>query len=102
MIDYDIIKNKSIALLVWNTEKKNDAHVYRGCIVQKDENYYFVNDAKNWRLQLDEEQYGKLKELAEDVKSILLDADYGIPMYMAGLPEEDKENLISTGMEWHE
>ena len=38
--------DKSIALLVWNTEVENDAHVYLGRIKKEGEEFVFFNDEK--------------------------------------------------------
>ncbi len=44
MFDHNAAPNKSIALIVWNTEKKEDVHVYTGGIVNQGDQYYFVNE----------------------------------------------------------
>ena len=37
------LQDKQIALLIWNTEKEDDAHIYIGKIAQIETGYYFVN-----------------------------------------------------------
>lgn len=101
MIDYYTIKNKKIALSIWNAEKENDAHVYLGVIKRKEGGYYFVNKEKGWLIPLEDEWLSRLKVVKEDLKSTLLGADYIISLLMGDLPDDDEGNTVKTGVNWN-
>ena len=101
MADYSLFKNKSTALLVWNTEKEDDAHVYLGEIVQKDEDFYFVNEPQKWSLCLDKDKLDELKEVTEEMKEMLFNADFCLTLTIVSLPDTSKKDYSPTGMKWH-
>jgi hypothetical protein len=94
--------NKKIALVVWNSEKENDAHVYLGAIIQRDNTFYFVNEEKKWKLRLDDNKLNDLKEVNDEVKEILLNAELFLTLTIAELPGTADEGYSPTGMKWHE
>jgi hypothetical protein len=100
-MDYKQLKTKSIALLIWNTEKENDAHVYIGEIIKEEACFHFINKSKGWRVSLDDEKMERLKEVTEDMKEIFLGADYFISLSIAALPNDDNQGFIPTGIKWH-
>jgi hypothetical protein len=100
MADFNLIRNKSIALLVWHTVRENDVQVFRGEIIQKDDEFYFVNESQNWNVHLDEEKLDELREVTEDVKKILLHADLCLSLTIAPLPDDAKTGYFPTGMKW--
>ncbi|MGI8950251.1 MAG: hypothetical protein ACR2FN_01570 [Chitinophagaceae bacterium] len=102
MIEYNIIKDKTIALLIWNTEKENDAHVYLGKIISINNAYHFINEEKKWDISFDSEQYGRLQIVLEDLKGILLNADFYISLLMGGLADDSNEDFIFTGINWQD
>lgn len=98
MIDFSLIKDKSIALVMINTEVEHDAHAYLGNIIQKRGEYFFINEAQGWEVPLDDEQYSRLQETGED-KPSFLEADFVFPMWVTSIPEEDDvSNYVPTGM----
>ena len=99
-MDYNSIKGKSVSLLIWNTQKENDAHVYLGQIVKESSGLFFINDFKGWRIGLDEEQLSRLKSVSEDMKDTFLGAEYFISLSMADLPDNNKEGFTFTGINW--
>lgn len=98
MIDY---LNKKIALIIWNTEKEDDAHVYVGIIENVDGNLFFRNKAKGWNISLDEEKLDRLKPVTKDLKETLLGADLFFSFSMSGIPEDTSDNFTFTGIKWH-
>ena len=96
------LKDKSISLVVWNTEKEDDVHVYLGKLYLENEESYFVNEAKGWKVSLDEEQLSRLHPVSDDLKETLLNAGYVLSMSMGSLPETDTEDFNETGMKWHD
>jgi hypothetical protein len=97
------IESKSIAMIVWNTEKEDDVHLYLGKLQNANGIYSFINEEKGWNVSLDEEQLSRLQPVSEDMREMLLNADYAFSMTMANLPDtEDKSELNSTGMNWNE
>ena len=100
-MDYNQLKTKSVALLIWNTEKENDAHVYIGAIIKEEAGFHFVNKSQGWKLSLDEEKMQRLEEVTEDMKEVFLGADYFISLSMTTLPNKDNQDFIPTGIKWH-
>lgn len=96
------LKDKAIALIVWNMEKEDDVHVYLGKLQTEDSRYYFFNEEKGWRVSLDEEKLSRLQQVSDDLKETLLNADYALSMSMGDLPQSDLEEYKATGMKWHE
>ena len=100
--DYSSVRNKQIALLVWNTEKEYDAHVYLGKIVKTSDGFHFKNKSKKWDVLVEPEQLHRLKEVTDDLKEILLKADLYFSFSIAGLPEDSNNDFVLTGMKWHD
>jgi len=101
MIEYHFLKDRAVALLLWNADKENDAHVYLGEIIMRDGGFHFVNIEKKWDVLLNAQQLERLKEVPEHLKEIFLNADFSFSLSMSGIPEDLKETFISTGMKWH-
>jgi hypothetical protein len=99
-MDYNFIKDKLVALLIWNADQENDVHVYVGRIILENTKLLFSNESKGWRVNLDEEQFDRLKEVPPDMKDTFLDADYFISLSMTNLPNENNEGFSPTGMNW--
>lgn len=94
------LQDKQIALLIWNTEKEDDAHIYIGKIAQIETGYYFVNESKGWNLELDNEQLSRATPVSEDMKDIFLNADYFISLSMRLIGDENTDDYIPTGLKW--
>jgi len=99
MFLYEQIKDKAVALLVWNTQVENDVRVCLGKIEPEANGYCFKNDRENWRCSLSQEQWSRLREVDQAVKSILLGADYCIQLTISDLPEGSTGECF-TGMKW--
>jgi hypothetical protein len=93
--------HKSIALLVWNTEVDDDAHVYLGRIRKQGDEIVFLNDEKGWRVSLDAEKLEGLKPVTAELKEMFLNADYFFSVSMRGLPDDPGQGLRPTGLRWH-
>ena len=93
--------DKSIALLVWNTEVENDAHVYLGRIKKEGGEFVFFNDEKGWCISLDSEKFERLRVVTAELKEMFLNADYFFSFSMSGLPDDPGRDLRPTGMRWH-
>ena len=100
-MDYTDVSGKKIALLVWNLEEENDAHVYIGEIIKTDEGFKFTNKSKNWYLTIDEELFSRLKEVSDEAKDIFLNSDFYLSCSIASLPEDSDRETFFTGMKWH-
>jgi hypothetical protein len=101
MLSFEKIKEKNIALVVWNAEKDDDAHVYLGKIVHSENVYSFRNESRKWNLPLNEQDLDKLKQVPQDLKISLLNADFYFSMSIGSIPDNSKEKFIPTGMQWH-
>lgn len=97
----DII-GKAISMIVWNTEKEDDVHVYLGKLQVENGKHYFVNKENGWRVALDEEQLSRLQPVSNDLKETLLNADYAFSMSIGDLPQSNLEDYRATGMKWHD
>jgi hypothetical protein len=100
-MDVEQMVGKCITLVVTNLEKEDDVHVYAGLLQVLDGQYIFVNEEKGWRVQLDKEQLGRITPVGEELREILLGADYYLPLTIGSLPENGQE-VFKTGLKWHE
>jgi hypothetical protein len=94
------LKDKAITMIVWNTEKEDDVHVYLGKLQIENGGHYFVNEEKGWRVSLHEEQLSRLKPVSSELKESLLNADYAFSMSMGELPPSNSTEYEATGMKW--
>jgi hypothetical protein len=92
---------KCITLVVTNVENQDDVHVYAGLLQIHDGHYSFVNEEKGWRVQLDKEQVSRMRPVEEDLRTILLGADYCVPLTIGSLPENGQDEVFKTGLKWH-
>ncbi len=95
------IKDKPLALVVWNTEKQDDVHVYVGKLVVKVDECFFVNQRNGWTLRLSEEQANQIEPVPDRLKSVLLGADYALNLAIGSLPDGITDAMW-TGMQWHD
>jgi len=101
-MNLDELNGKSLSLIVWNTKKEDDAHVYLGKLYLENGEGYFINQEKGWKVSLDEEQLNRIDPVPGDLKEMLLDADYALSMSMGDLPDTNTEEFKATGIKWHE
>lgn len=99
-MDFEELIDKNISLIIWNTEKEDDVHVYLRKLHFDNSEYYFENREKGWRVSLDKEQVKQLKPVSDDLIEMLLNADYALSLSMGNLPE-DNTDFEATGIKWH-
>ena len=100
-MNIDDVKDKGVAMIVWNTQKENDVQVYLGTIQNVDGEYAFINKETGWKVSLDDEQLSRLRPVSEELKKTMLDADYAFSMRMGILPDpDDKGGFKNTGIKW--
>ena len=103
MIDFKLLKGKSISLLIWNTEVENDVRVCVGEIIQIDDEYQFFSKDKKWNITLSPEMLERLKEVPNELKKTLLYSDFGISLSLGSLPDvRNSDNYKSTGLFWQQ
>jgi hypothetical protein len=95
------IKDKSIALVLWNNEKEDDVHVFLGKLEMEDGKFNFINQEKVWKVSLNDEQLGRLKAVPEELSTVLLNADYALNMSIGSLSDSEMAT-VRTGMKWHD
>ena len=100
MIDYNYLKGKKIALIIWNIEDENDVRVFLGEITEKNNAVHFINPLKGWDVALDSDKLSEIKQVSEDMKGILLDADYCLSVTLGTLPNDSTEDFLPTGLKW--
>jgi hypothetical protein len=101
-MNFESFNDMSTALIIWNTMKEDDVHVYIGKLRVENSKYYFVNDEKGWRATLEEEQLKELKPVTDDLKETLLNADYALSLSIGDLPDSNTDLYVATGMNWHD
>ena len=101
-MNFEEIKDKTVCLIIWNTEKADDMHVYLGKLFFSNNRYQFINQEKGWRVSLEEEDLSRLKPVTDTLKETLLNADYSFTISRGSLPDSDTDNFQSTGMKWHD
>jgi hypothetical protein len=102
MNDYNYLKGKKISLVVRNSDDKKDIRVFPGKIIERDNEFHFINVSADWDVELDFDQLNRIKEVTERLKEMLLDADYFLPMTIGNVDDDSKEELRATGMTWNE
>jgi hypothetical protein len=95
------LKDIAICMIVWNTEKEDDVHVYLGKLQLQKGEHYFINEEKGWKVSLQEEQLSRLKPVPGELKVLLLNADYALSMNMCELPQFNSGEYQKTGMKWN-
>ena len=99
---FEVLKLKNIALIVQNADKEDDVHIYLGRLFLTGGECFFVNEKRGWEISLDSEQLNRLKPVPDTLKTMLLNADYFIPMVVQSLPDSDMQGYKNTGMKWHD
>jgi hypothetical protein len=95
-------EGKDIALVVDNIEKEGDVCVYLGRIIKERDEYFFINQAQSWRVSLNADHIQKVRPVPDQMKSILLNADYFFTMTIATLPDVAHERFRNTNLKWPE
>lgn len=101
-INLEEIRVQSIALVVHNADDDDDIHVFLGRLFLTNGEWYFINEEPGWKISLNSEQLSRLKPIPDPLKSVLLNADYALPMVIHSLPDSDIKSYTKTGMKWHE
>lgn len=94
------LKDKLIALVVWNVDKEDDVHVYVGTLISQGTDYIFKNEKKGWTVPIQADKVDSIKKVNDDLKETLLNADYFINLTISDMVDNDGE-FIPTGMKWH-
>jgi hypothetical protein len=95
-------EGRDIALVVENVEKEDDVRVYLGRMINEKDGYFFINEAQSWRVSLNADHIQGLRPVPDQLKSILLNADYFFTMTIATLPNLVNEGFRNTNLKWPE
>jgi hypothetical protein len=95
-------EGRDIALVVENIEKEDDVCVYLGRMIKVRDEYFFINQAQSWRVSLNAGHIQRLRAVPDQLKSILLNADYFFTMSIALLPDSADEKFRNTNLKWPE
>lgn len=101
-MNFEEIKDKSIALVLWNHEKEIDVHAYLGKLESENGIISFINQEKRWKVSFDDEQLARIRSVPNELKSNLLNADYAINLSIGSLPHSEIDAFVRTGMNWHD
>jgi hypothetical protein len=55
------VKDKSVAMIVWNTEQEDDVYVYLGTLQNIEGQYAFINEGEGWKVSLEYEHLSRLQ-----------------------------------------
>ena len=102
MEDYKFLRDRKVAMVVTNIEKENDVRVYLGEIVEMESEFHFINKPEDWNVTLELDKLEELEEVPEDLKEMLLNADFYLPMTIGNLPDDSTEGLKKTGLNWED
>ena len=94
------LKEKAIALIVWNSEKENDVKVFLCKLQLQNNKPVLINEESGWSVSLDMEQLNKLEPVSDELRETLLNADYALSMTMGNLPESKFQQYRATGIKW--
>ena len=92
--------DKKVALILSNIDEENDVRICLGEIVNKENEYYFINRSENWNITISPNKLEEIKEVPGELKQVLLHADFYFSMTMGNLPNNSSERFISTGIKW--
>jgi hypothetical protein len=95
-------EDRDIALVVENSEKEDDVRVYPGRLIKGEDEYFFINEAQRWRVSLNADHIRRLRPVPDQLKTILLNADYFLTMTIATLPDLLHEGFRNTNLKWPE
>ena len=104
-VDLNRIQNSPFAIVVWYIQegKDDEAKVYN-CLATWNSMTESVDvyrpESDKPALVLNGEQLDRINVVTEDMKSLLLNADYGISLTMSNIPNNDTEVLDWTGLKW--
>jgi hypothetical protein len=93
-------EGRDIALVVENMEKEDDVCVYLGRMINENDEYFFINDAQSWRVSLNADHLQRVRPVPDQLKPILLNADYFFTMTIATLPDLTHEGCRNTNLRW--
>ena len=102
MSDLELLKGKSVSLLIWNTEKENDVQICLGEIIQKDDGFHFINKAEDYHVTLTPEMLTRLREVPTELKQTLRNSDFSISLSLGNLPGQLNNDYKSTGIKWND
>lgn len=99
-MDLNNLKDKIIALVVWNVDKKDDVHVYVGSLISQGTEYIFKNEKKGWTVPIQADKVDDIKKVPDNLKPTLLNADYFINLTIGDMVD-NQGDFIPTGLKWH-
>lgn len=103
--NFAVLNNRSIALLIENVEKENDVQIYYGKIVKNRTDYFFVGTNNKINVTLDIDKLNRIKKVDSEMEleiPSLKNCEYFLWLTMESLPNENKEGLKDTGINWEE
>jgi hypothetical protein len=100
MITYETIRDKTVAMLVWNAGKQDDARIFCGKIIEHERGLLFTDEAGNWRITITGEIYKRIKPVPAGLERIFKNVRFAFEMIMDALPEPKEVDFVDTGLKW--
>ena len=104
MIDPVQIHGKRLAMIAWGEKKEDggeDVVVFTGTANWDGEKLIMLREPPHSSFQVPNEWWGRLKPVSEELKEMLLEADFYFSVTVGDLSEgEDVAGYIKTGLKW--
>ncbi len=109
-IDLTKFKNTSFALLIWyireGQEEAEEAKIFAGVATWNREKKTVDISERGTNelvLSITDDLFERIQVVTEDMKEILGNCDYGIPLYMTDLPDDiDSDGLNPLSINWND
>ena len=103
MFDPSTIHGRRIAMIAWakKTDGSDDVAVFTGIAEWRGAALTLVREPPESSFVLDDECLERLKPVPDDLKTMLLDAEYQFSVTVGDLDEAaDRETMLKTGLRW--
>ena len=104
-INFEELTGKKLAIIAWGEDEKDEdeAAVFTGLARWADGHLYLDREGNPPYFQIPDDVLDRIKPVSDEVKDILLNAEYCISMLIGPLPDEaDPGEYIQTGLKWPE
>ena len=92
--------DKALALVLWAKDENDDddVAVFKGQMIEKNGMYFLQRD-NNVTIEIREEWLPKIEQIPEELKEILLNCDYQLPLTVGNI-ENDSGISERLGLKW--
>jgi hypothetical protein len=96
------LTGKKLAIIAWGEDEKgeDEAAVFAGLARWAEGHLYLDHGGNPESFQIPDDLLDQVKPVSDDIKDILLDAEYYISMSIGPLPDDDPDEYEQTGLKW--